>query len=167
MLDKTISNRYKLSEELISDPLGTLYKAQDLSENKPVFVSLLSEKSLGRPLEVLLRFKRAAEQASRLNHPDLLKIVEVAESDGKIHLVYESFDSQVLSKFINQPWDIDNAVSVILQISSALAVAHEQNIQHQAIQPANILLSRSQPQTAKLFNFGFSILKDISKITER
>ncbi|MDD4908384.1 MAG: AAA family ATPase, partial [Candidatus Omnitrophica bacterium] len=173
MPGQTIANRYKLSEELVSDYLGVLYKAQDLHDNKPVLVSLLSEKSLSRPLEVLLRFKRSAEQVSKLNHPNLLKTISVGEFDSKTYLVHENFDSQVLSSYLNQPqnlsqpWDIDKAVELIFQISSALSVAHEQNILHQSIQPANILISQAQPQSAKLFNFGFSILKDISKITEK
>ncbi|MFA5116257.1 MAG: serine/threonine-protein kinase, partial [Candidatus Omnitrophota bacterium] len=173
MPGQTIANRYKLSEELVSDYLGVLYKAQDLHDNKLVLVSLLSEKSLSRPLEVLLRFKRSAEQISKLNHPNLLKVLSVSESDNQTYLLYEHFDSQSLSSYLgqpqnlNQPWDIDKAVDLVLQVSSALSVAHEQNLLHQAIQPANILISSSEPRSAKLFNFGFSILKDISKITEK
>ena len=64
MLGQTVANRYKLNEELLSD-------------------------SLSRPLEVQLRFKRAAEQTSKLNHPNLLKTIEVAESDNKLYLVSE------------------------------------------------------------------------------
>ncbi|MDD4908218.1 MAG: AAA family ATPase, partial [Candidatus Omnitrophica bacterium] len=173
MPGQTIANRYKLSEELVSDYLGVLYKAQDLHDNKPVLVSLLSEKSLSRPLEVLLRFKRSAEQVSKLNHPNLLKVLSVSESDNQTCLVYEHFDAQPLSGYLkapqnlNQPLDIDKAVDLILQVSSALSIAHEQNLLHQAIQPANILINSSEPRSAKLFNFGFSILKDISKITEK
>ncbi|MDD4909042.1 MAG: AAA family ATPase, partial [Candidatus Omnitrophica bacterium] len=173
MIGQTLANRYKLNEELVSDSSGLLYKAQDLHDNRFVLVVALSDKSLSRPLEIQLRFKRAVEQASRLVHPDLLKTIEIIESDNKTYVICEGFDSLPLSSYLaqpqnlNQPWDIDRAVDLILQVSSALSVAHEQNILHQAIQPANILISLSQPQTAKLFNFGFSILKDISKIIEK
>ena len=61
MLGQTVANRYKITEEVTQDLLASLYKAQDLHDNKPVLLSLLSEKSLSRPLEVLLRFKRSAE----------------------------------------------------------------------------------------------------------
>ena len=175
MLGQIIANRYKLNEELISDSLGSLYKAQDLHDNKPVLVSLLSEKSLSRPLEVLLRFKRSAEQVSKFDHSNLLKILSVVESDNQAYLVYEHFDSQTLSIYLNlpqnlnQPLSIDQAVDLILQISSALSVAHEQDLLHQAIKPQNVLISQQagQPNQAKLFNFGYSILQDISRITEK
>ena len=140
MPDKILNNRYKLSEELLSDPLATLYKAQDLHDNKSVFVSILSEKSLSRPLEVLLRFKNSAERISKFNHPNLLKTLSVEESDNQTYLAYEHLDAQSLSNYLNQPqnlnqpWDIDKAVDLILQVSSALSTVHEQNILHQAIQ---------------------------------
>ena len=136
MLGQTLSNRYKLTEELISDPLATLYKTQDLHENKSVLISALSEKSLSRPLEVQLRFKRSAEQISKLSHTNLLKILSVAESDNQTYLIYEHFDSQTLSGYLkapqnlNQPLNTDQAVDWILQISLALSIAHEQNLLH-------------------------------------
>ncbi|MFA5096519.1 MAG: serine/threonine-protein kinase, partial [Candidatus Omnitrophota bacterium] len=175
MLGQTVANRYKLTEELISDSLYTLYKSQDLHDNRLVLVTVLSEKSLSRPLEVQLRFKRAAEQVAKLGHPNLLKTLEVAESDNKLYLVSEHTDSITLSNYLkqpqnlNQPLNTDAAVDLILQISSALSVAHEQNLLHQALKSQNILISQQAGQSAqiKLFNFGYSILQDISRITEK
>ncbi|MFA5116239.1 MAG: AAA family ATPase, partial [Candidatus Omnitrophota bacterium] len=172
---QVINNRYRLNEEFSADSLYTLYKAQDQHDNKPVLVSLLSEKSLSRPLEVQLRFKRAVEQFSKLNHPNLLKTLFIVESDNQACVVYEHFDSQSLSSYLNQPQNsnqplnTDQAVDLILQISSALSIAHEQNLLHQALKPQNILISRQagQPSQVKLFNFGYSILQDISRITEK
>ncbi|MFA5116606.1 MAG: AAA family ATPase, partial [Candidatus Omnitrophota bacterium] len=175
MLGQTVANRYKIAEEIIQDSLASLYKAQDLRDNKSVLITALSEKSLPRPLEVQLRFKRAAEQASRLNHPNLLQVTSIVESDNQIYLIYEDFYSQTLSNYLNQPQNLnqplntDRAVDLILQVSSALSVAHEQNLLHQAIKPQNILIDQQTGQTsqAKLFNFGYSILQDISRITEK
>ncbi|MFA5117149.1 MAG: AAA family ATPase, partial [Candidatus Omnitrophota bacterium] len=175
MLGQTISNRYKLNEEFISDSLSTLYISQDLHNNKPVFLSLLSEKSLSRPLEIQLRFKRAAEKAAKLSHPNLLKTLEVAEFENKLYLVSEYIDSITLSNYLKQPQNLgqplntDLAVNLILQVSSALSAAHEQVFLHQAIQPQSILIDQQAGQLdqVKLFNFGYAILQDISRITEK
>ncbi|MDD4908766.1 MAG: AAA family ATPase, partial [Candidatus Omnitrophica bacterium] len=122
-----------------------------------------------------MRFKRAAEQFLKLNHPNLLKIYSIIESDNQIYLIYEDFYSQALSDYLNQPQNLnqplntDTAVELILQVLSALSLAHKQNLLHQAIKPQNILLSQEggQPAQVKLFNFGYSILQDISRITEK
>ncbi|MDD5655079.1 MAG: AAA family ATPase, partial [Candidatus Omnitrophica bacterium] len=165
MLGQTIANRYKLNEELVSDSLITLYKSFDQHDNKPVLLNLLSEKSLSRPLEVQLRFKRAVEQASKLSSSNILKILQVSESDNQTVLIQEYFEGEPLSKFLNQSWDTDKAVGLILQIASALSATHEQNLNHQSIKPQHILIDKAD--TVKLFNFGYSIIQDISRITEK
>ncbi|MDD5655054.1 MAG: SpoIIE family protein phosphatase [Candidatus Omnitrophica bacterium] len=161
------SERYKVLEEFISDPLSVVYKARDLEQGGPVLLSVLSEKARNRPIDILMRFKRSVEQFSKLAHPNLLKILSVLDSDDEFSLVYGYFDSESLSKHLNKPWDINKAVDLIIQVSSALDEAHQQGLLHQAVSPGSILLGREQPQAVRLYNFGFSILRDISKITRK
>ena len=99
MLGKTIANRYKISEEASQDSLTVLYKAQDLAENKPVFITALKEKAKARPLETLLRFKREIDQASKLNNPYLLKILSQGEFEGQDYVIKEYSDSLLLCPF--------------------------------------------------------------------
>ena len=131
MLGKTISSRYKVIEEASQDSLTILYKSQDTTENKPVLITALKEKTKQRPLETLLRFKREQEQLSRLSHSNILKVYSQGEFEGQDYVVAEYFDFTSLSKFlnqpqyINQPLNIDTAVNIILQIASALDLAHQ------------------------------------------
>ena len=165
MLGHTVANRYKITEEAGQDSLTIHYKALDSSENKPVFITILKEKAKQRPLETLLRFKRQIEQVSKLNHPSLLKIYSQGEFEGQDYIVKEFFDSKPLATYLGQPLQIDTAVEIILQISSALDLAHQNNILHQALQPQQILISQDL-RTARLTNFGCNLLTDISRITE-
>ncbi|MDD5654287.1 MAG: AAA family ATPase, partial [Candidatus Omnitrophica bacterium] len=171
MLGKTVSNRYKITEEVTQDNLTVLYKAQDTAENKPVFVRFLKEKTKQRPLETLLRFKRLQDQLSRLSHPNLSKILSQGEFEGADYVVKEYSDSILLSSFlkqpqnISQPIQIDTTVDIILQISSALDLVHQNSILHQSISPQSVFVTPDL-KTVKLTNFGNSLLNDISKISE-
>ena len=165
MQGKTIANRYRVTEEISQDSLTTLYKSQDLSENKPIFIQLLKEKTKERPLETLFRFKREIDQLSKLDHPNLLKIYSHGDFEGQDYVTYEYFDSKPLLTYLGQPLPVDTAVEIILQISSALDLAHQNGILHQALQPQNILITQDL-KTAKLANFGHNLLNDISRITE-
>ncbi|MFA5116665.1 MAG: AAA family ATPase, partial [Candidatus Omnitrophota bacterium] len=172
MLGKIIANRYKILEELNQDPLAALYKAQDQVENKLVFVAFLKEKAKARPMETLLRFKREQEQLSKLTYPSLLKIYSQGEFEGQDYIVNEYFDAILLSKFLLQPQNIgqplalDLAVELILQVASALDHTHQNGLLHQFINSASILISPGL-KTCKLTNFGYNLLTDISRVTQR
>jgi hypothetical protein len=165
MQGKTIANRYKVLDEFAQDSLATIYKAQDLSENKAVFVQLLKEKTKERPLETLLRFKREIDQLSRLSHPNLLKVYSRLEFEGQDYVVYEYFDSKPLLTYLGQPLPVDTAVEIIMQVSSALDLAHQNGILHQALQPLSVFITQDL-KDAKLANFGHNLLTDISRISE-
>ena len=171
MLNQTISNRYKINEEVTQDSLTVLYKAQDLVENKPVFITLLKEKTKQRSLETLLRFKKEQEQLSKLNHQNLLKVYGQGEFEGADYVVSEYSDSFLLSRFlsqpryVNQPLEIDAAVDIILQISSALDLCHQNNILHQAVNSQSVFIAQGL-KDSKLTNFGYNLLVDISRISE-
>ena len=156
MLGKTITNRYKITEEVNQDSLTVLYKAQDLTANKPVFIRFLKEKTKERPLETLLRFKREIEQLSKFSHPNLLKIYSYGDFEGQDYVVYEYFDSKPLLTYLGQPLPTDTAVEIILQISSALGLAHQNGILHQALQPQNILIYSI---TISILKFTFQICR--------
>ncbi|MDD4907993.1 MAG: AAA family ATPase [Candidatus Omnitrophica bacterium] len=165
MIGKTVSNRYKITEEVNQDSLTVLYKAQDQSENKPVYIQLLKDRTKERPLETLLRFKREINQLSKLDHPNLLKTLSQGEFESQDYIIYEYFDSKPLPRYLGQPLSTDIAVEIILQVSSALDLAHQNGILHQALQPQSILITQDL-KTAKLTNFGHNMLIDISRITE-
>ncbi|MDD5655539.1 MAG: serine/threonine-protein kinase, partial [Candidatus Omnitrophica bacterium] len=172
MLGQLISNRYKIIEEFARDPLSIIYKAQDQSENKLVFITLLNEKARQRPLETLLRFKREIEQVARLEAPGLLKVYSYGESESGDYIVSEYFDSLSLSRFLTQPQNIgqpltqDKAVEIILQVAAAMDSAHQSGILHQAIQPQCIYVT-ADLKTAKLTDFGRNLLIDISRVAEK
>lgn len=161
MVGQVLSDRYKILEEVSSDSFSALFKALDTAENKPVFIQLFSEKAKHRSLEIRLRFKKEIEQASKLDHPNLLKVISHTEE----YLVLEYFEGVPLSRHLSAPRDIDQSIRAILELSRGLDVAHQQNFLHQAIQSSNVLFNKDN-QTIKLFNFGYHLLRDISSITE-
>ena len=165
MIGQTIDNRYKITEEAGQDFLTRHYKAQDLTENKPVFACFLKSKAKQRPLETMLRFKREIELVSHFNHPNLVKILAQGEFEGQDYIIKEYFDAKALSTYLGQALPADMAVEILLQVSSALDVAHQHDILHQALQPQSIYTTQDL-KIAKLTNFGCNLLTDISRITE-
>ena len=168
MQSKTLSNRYRIIQELSSDALNILYKAEDLNENnRAVIVRFLNEKSRQRPLETLLRFKRALNQVINFSHPNFLQVYSQQEFEGENYWVLEYFDGKPLSMVLDsQPLGLDAALEIILQAASALDALHQKGLLHQAIQPACILFSQDKEVRVKVANFGLNILLDISRISE-
>ncbi|MDD4907994.1 MAG: AAA family ATPase [Candidatus Omnitrophica bacterium] len=165
MQGKTIANRYKVIEEVSQDSVTTLCKGQDIVENKPVFIKFLKDKAKERPLETQLRFKRELDQISGLNHPNLLKVYSHGEFESQDYVIDEYIDAKPLLTYLGQSLPIDSAVEMILQVSSALDVAHQNGILHQALQPQNIFVTQDLKVT-KLANFGYNLLIDISRISQ-
>ncbi|MDD5654976.1 MAG: AAA family ATPase [Candidatus Omnitrophica bacterium] len=168
MQGKTLSNRYRILQEISSDALNVIYKAEDLNENnRPVAVRFLKEKARQRPLETLLRFKRAINQVISFSHPNFLKFFSHQEFEGEDYWVVEYFEGKPLSVILDsQPLAVDAAVEIILQTASALEGIHQKELLHQNIQPGSILIKQEKEVSLKLANFGLNILMDISRVSE-
>ncbi|HSD89919.1 MAG TPA: protein kinase [Kofleriaceae bacterium] len=117
--------------------------------------------------EVLARFKREAQIASMLSHPNIVHIEDYnVTDDGMPYLVLEYLQGESLAQRIKRgPLPVDQALSIIRQVGSALAAAHGKGIVHRDLKPQNIFLVPSELdgrsiEIAKVLDFGISKMRD-------
>ncbi len=171
--------RYLIIAELGRGGMGVVYRARDKSLGRDVAIKVLS--TMGVPAEMLDRFQREARAAAALDHPHIVKVLDVGElpSDdqrgrGSPFYAMELLHGEDLAHAIGtNQLSPRIAVEVVRQIASALGYAHQKGVLHRDVKPANIWLLRNpgpapvSPVTettwhvhALLLDFGLAKLLD-------
>ena len=139
--------------------MGQVYLALDTRLNRTVALKILPAEVASNAQRVR-RFIQEAKAASALNHPHIITIHEVGESDSVYFIATEFIDGVTLRESIKgSPLQIDRIIEIAIQAVSALTAAHEVNIIHRDIKPENIMLRRDG--YVKLLDFG------LAKLTEQ
>ncbi len=160
--------RFSMREKLGSGGSAEVYRAYDAERSAEVVLKVvpedLDEKSLRR-------FVAETRILSRLNHPNVVKIYEVGETDGRHYYVMEYVEADSLKQLIEQRCDeekgffsLEEVLSLSADLTSALCYTHTQNIFHRDIKPANILVDKSFK--AILMDFGVAKSEVVSVHTE-
>ncbi|MFY9609095.1 MAG: tetratricopeptide repeat protein [Blastocatellia bacterium] len=146
--------KYKILEKLGEGGMGVVYKAEDLALLRTVAIKTISKQSQ-RSHEAETRFLREARAASSINHPNIVTVYEIGETDEHAYIVMEYVEGQSLRHLIAQRL-LDGAavLDISLQICDALAEAHRQGVIHRDIKPENIL--RTERGRVKLLDFGLA-----------
>ncbi len=145
---------YQVTRSLGAGGMGHVYLAHDERLNRPVAVKLLSRYDVAKE-ERIRRFRREALAASALNHPNILTIYEIGETEGQNFIATEFVDGQTLLDLIkNGPVSVATATDIGIQMASALAAAHAAGIVHRDIKPANLMVRADG--LLKVLDFGIA-----------
>ncbi len=153
--------KYVLGDLLGQGAYGDVYVgAAKNSQN--VAVKLL-DASAARDAEVVARFKREAETAQRLDHPNIIRVLDIGSSRGRHYLVMELIHGGSLRKMLDRKAPADQVLAVLAEVASALAYAHEQGVVHRDVKPENVLLTKSR--RARVADFGLARSIDQTSMT--
>ena len=150
---------YSIIRALGSGGMGEVYLAQDRRLDRLVALKILPS-YFAADAQRLRRFQREARAASALNHPNILTIHEVGESDGTYFIATEFIDGQTIREVTRtQQLTTDDVRDIVEQVANGLAAAHRAGIVHRDIKPENIM--RRTDGLVKILDFG------IAKLVER
>jgi DNA helicase-2/ATP-dependent DNA helicase PcrA len=152
---------YRILEPLGAGGMGTVYKAHDEKLDRLVALKLLTPDS--QPHEDRRRrFLQEARAASALNHPHILTIYEIGDSDGKPFIAMEYIQGETLrQKIAGRALTFGDALDIAGQVAEGLAKAHEHGIVHRDLKPENLMISKDG--YAKILDFGLAKLVGTDK----
>jgi eukaryotic-like serine/threonine-protein kinase len=145
---------YEIQAPLGAGGMGEVYRARDTRLGRDVALKILPA-SLARDPERLRRFEQESRAVAALNHPSILAIFDVGQSDGSPYLVTELLEGESLRDLLDRgPLPQRKVIQYGVQIADGLAVAHEKGIVHRDLKPENLFITRDG--RARILDFGLA-----------
>jgi eukaryotic-like serine/threonine-protein kinase len=156
-----VAERYVVEVELGSGAMGTVYRGRQLRVGRAVAIKVLHEDFAEHPT-MLARFRREAEAAVRLRHPNVSSVLDVGVTgDGHPVLVMDLVDGKGLRELMDGPLAPARIIHLVRQILRGLDHAHEAGVVHRDLKPDNVLveLDFRGDEVARIVDFGIAALR--------
>ncbi len=155
-----------IGEKIGEGAMGIIYRGKMVESGKDVAIKMLDPSRIKGNPEALARFQREGEALKKLDHPNIVKFLQMVEKEGKHYLVMEYIEGGDLKSLIStqSPLPLPQIISIGLGISDALTRSHRLSILHRDIKPGNILLN--QEGIPYLADFGIARLGREQRLTQ-
>jgi eukaryotic-like serine/threonine-protein kinase len=154
----TTIGRYLLKERLAVGATGYVYAAADQAINRHVALKVLATDLEDEP-ETRERFYREAHIMAALDHPNIVRVLDVGEDDGRPFIAMELLDALPLGEYlrVNPSLTLAGRIDLIVQLYSGLEAAHANDAVHRDVKPGNIMVDRTGHLT--ILDFGLARLR--------
>lgn len=165
MIGHDLGGRYEILTRIGGGGMALVYKAHDVLLNRNVAVKVLRQQFV-HDEEFIRRFRREAQSAAALSHPNVVSIYDVGQEEDTHYIVMEYIEGHNLNEIIQEraPLQAEEAVRIAMQIADALEHAHQNHIIHRDIKPHNILIGKNG--RVKVTDFGIARAVTSSTITQ-
>src|SRR3954464_14555573 len=152
---QVLSGRYEIHRKIARGGMAEVFLARDRSLDRPVAVKVLFPEFAVDP-SFVERFRREAQSAANLSHPNIVGVYDWGESGGTYFIVMEYVDGRSLSQVLRDEGALspDRAADITTDIASALGFAHRNGVVHRDVKPGNVLISPSGQ--VKVADFGIA-----------
>jgi serine/threonine-protein kinase len=149
------SQRYELVRRIARGGMAEVFLAHDLLLDRPVALKVLFPELSVDP-SFVERFRREAQAAANLSHPNIVSVFDWGEADGTYFIVMEYVDGRPLSSVIHEQGrlPVGWAAAIGAEVAAALAFAHRHGVVHRDVKPGNVLLS--EDGHVKVADFGIA-----------
>ena len=160
-----IDGRYQIIRTIGEGGMANVYLAYDTILDREVAVKVLRG-DLASDEKFVKRFQREAKAASSLNHPNIVEMYDVGEDNGNYFIVMEYIDGKTLKSLIKKRGglSISETVDIMMQLTSAIACAHDSFLIHRDIKPQNVLIL--EDGRVKITDFGIAIAMNSTELTQ-
>lgn len=160
-----IDGRYQIIRTIGEGGMANVYLAYDTILDREVAVKVLRG-DLASDEKFVKRFQREAKAASSLNHPNIVEMYDVGEDNGNYFLVMEYVDGRTLKSLIKKrgALSLTEVIDIMLQLTSAIACAHDSYIIHRDLKPQNVMIL--EDGRAKVMDFGIAIALNSTELTQ-
>jgi beta-lactam-binding protein with PASTA domain/tRNA A-37 threonylcarbamoyl transferase component Bud32 len=159
---EVFSSRYELVRHIARGGMAQVYLAQDLLLDRPVAIKVLFPELSSDP-SFVERFRREAQAAANLSHPNIISIYDWGQGEHTYFIVMEYIDGQTLSSLVRRgPLPPVRAAAIGAEIAEALDFAHRRGVIHRDVKPGNVLID----QTGRVKVGDFGIARAVSNASE-
>ncbi len=160
----TVIDNYRILNRIGAGGMGEVYLAEDTELNRRVALKFLPP-HLCQDEDCRIRFKREAQAAAKLNHPNIITIHEVGEYKFRPFMVMEHIVGKPLRDLLKkQEVTVEKAIKMTLDLCEALNKAHQEGVIHRDIKPSNIIIDAEG--RVKLLDFGLATIRGEEKLTK-
>ena len=150
-----LADRYEIIEKIGTGGMSDVYRAVDQVLGREIAVKVLKEE-FAKDENFVSKFRSEAQNAARLEHPNIVNIYDVGSEDGLYYIIMEYVEGITLKTYIEKKGHLNykEVISIAIQVGRGIEAAHKNNIIHRDIKPQNIIISKEGK--VKVTDFGIA-----------